>query len=77
MGGVYTDVKKTLTELQRQPLVQEARSAFQHAMRAPLIDTVQRLSDRPVEEFISTPHVGPHLEVELFILRPRRTAPAA
>ena len=70
MGGVYTDVEKTLIELQRAPLVSEARSAFQDAMSGRLIDVVQRLSGRTVERFMSTHHVGPDLEVELFLLAP-------
>ena len=70
MGGVYTDVEKTLIELQRAPLVAEARSAFQDAMSDRLIAVVQRLSGRTVETFMSTHHVGPDLEVELFILAP-------
>jgi uncharacterized protein YbcI len=70
MGGVYTDVEKTLIELQRQPLVSEARSSFQHAMSPRLVSAVQGLCRRPVETFMSTHHVGPDLEVELFIFAP-------
>ena len=68
MGGVYTEVEKTLIEIQRQPLVSEARSSFQVAMSDRLIAVVQRLSGRPVETFLSTHHVGPDIEVEIFIL---------
>ena len=32
LGDVYTDVEKTMIELQRQALVHETRSAFQQAM---------------------------------------------
>ena len=32
LGGIYTEVEKTLIELQRTPLVHEMRSAFQMAM---------------------------------------------
>jgi uncharacterized protein YbcI len=70
MGGVYTDVEKTLIELQRAPLVSEARSAFQHAMSHRLVAAVERLTGRTVETFFSTHHVGPDLEVELFVLDP-------
>ena len=70
MGGVYTDVEKTLIEIQREPLVHEARSAFQTAMQDRLIDSVERLTGRKVESFISTHHVGPDLEVEIFVLNP-------
>jgi len=69
MGGVYTDVEKTLIELQRGPLVQETRSAFQEAMQDRFIKTVERLSGREVLAFISNSHVGPDIEIELFVLR--------
>jgi uncharacterized protein YbcI len=69
MGGVYTDVEKTMIELQRGPLVQETRSAFQDAMQHRFIAEVERLSGRNVLAFISNSHVGPDLEIELFVLR--------
>jgi uncharacterized protein YbcI len=68
MGGVYTDVEKTMIELQRHTLVQETRSAFQHAMQDKFISEVQHLSGRRVTAFISNSHVGPDLEIELFVL---------
>jgi uncharacterized protein YbcI len=40
MGGVYTDVEKTLIELQHSELVDEVRSSFQHAMRERLVGAV-------------------------------------
>ena len=68
MGGVYTEVEKTLIEIQRKPLVHEARNAFQEATRERMTALVERLSGRPVETFVSTHHVGPDIEVELFEL---------
>lgn len=44
LGGVYTDVEKTMIELERGATVKDTRSAFQTAMQHRLIDTVQRLS---------------------------------
>jgi uncharacterized protein YbcI len=70
MGGVYTDVEKTMIELQRHTVVQETRSAFQDAMQDRFINEVQRLSGRRVTLFISNSHVGPDLEIELFVLAP-------
>lgn len=72
-GEVYTDVEKTLIELQRHALVHEARSAFQHAMERRFIVAVERLTGRRVDRFISAHHVGPDLELELFLLEPRGT----
>ncbi|HEX5857593.1 MAG TPA: Na-translocating system protein MpsC family protein [Microbacterium sp.] len=70
MGGVYTEVEKTMIELQRHTIVQETRSAFQTAMQDRFIAEVERLSGRRVLAFISNCHVGPDLEVELFVLEP-------
>ena len=77
LGGVYTEVEKTMIELQRTTLVQETRSAFQDAMQGKFIDTVQRLSGRRVLAFISNQHVGPDLEVELFVLAPAEAGPVS
>jgi uncharacterized protein YbcI len=70
LGGVYTDVEKTMIELQRSTVVQETRSAFQTAMQQRFIDQVERLTGRRVLAFISNQHVGPDLEVEIFMLAP-------
>ena len=48
--------------------MQATRSAFQEAMQQRFIDTVERLSGRRVLAFISNQHVGPDLEIELFVL---------
>ena len=68
MGGVYTDVEKTMIELQRSTVVQETRSAFQEAMQHRFIEKVERLSGRSVLAFISNHHIGPDVEIELFML---------
>ncbi len=69
LGGVFTDVEKTMIELERGTVVQETRSAFQDAMQQKFIDAVERLSGREVLAFISNRHVGPDIEVEIFVLR--------
>src|SRR6202023_1736595 len=53
LGGVYTDVEKTMIELQRTTIVQETRSAFQNAMQHKFIAAVERLSGRDVLAFLS------------------------
>jgi uncharacterized protein YbcI len=68
LGGVYSEVEKTLIELERAPIVQENRSAFQHAMQHRFVSEIQRLSGRRVLGFIANQHVGPDLEIELFVL---------
>lgn len=68
LGDVYTDVEKTMIELQRSTVVQETRSTFQNAMERRFIDEVERLTGRRVLAFISNSHVGPDIEIELFML---------
>jgi uncharacterized protein YbcI len=75
LGGVYTTVEKTMIELQRSTVVQETRSAFQEAMQQTFISEVERLSGRDVISFISNHHVGPDIEIELFMLRPESRGP--
>ena len=70
MGGVYTDVEKTMIELQRSTIVQETRNAFQEAMRDKFISEIRRLSGRNVMAFISNHSIGPDIEIELFFLTP-------
>ena len=71
LGGVYTTVEQTMIELQRSTIVQETRSAFQTAMRHKFIAAVERLSGRDVLALISNHHVGPDVEIELFMLEPQ------
>ena len=75
MGGVYTDVEKTMIELERNLVVKDTRNAFQHAMKDRFIADVERLSGRRVHAFISDSHVGPDLQIELFILEPAEPPP--
>ena len=70
LGGVYTDVEKTMIELQRGAIVRETRSAFQSAMQHKFIAVVERLSGRHVLKFMSNQHIGPDLEIAVFMLRP-------
>jgi uncharacterized protein YbcI len=68
LGGIYTDVEKTMIELQRTPTVRDTRNAFQNAMQQKFIEAVERLSGRGVAAFVSDSHVGPDIEIELFML---------
>ena len=79
LGGVYTDVEKTMIELQRSTIVQETRSTFQVAMQRRFTDQVENITGRGVLAFISNHHVGPDIEVEVFMLTPSwiGTAPPA
>ncbi len=70
LGGIYSDVEKTMIELQRAPDVHDTRKVFQASISHTYVDVVQRLSGRTVLAFISNYHVGPDLAVELFWLAP-------
>jgi uncharacterized protein YbcI len=70
LGGVYSDVEKTMIDLQDTTLMQEMRSPFQEEMQHRFIAEVERLSGRGVQAFISNSHVDPDLEIELFMLKP-------
>jgi uncharacterized protein YbcI len=72
LGGVYTTVEQTMIELQFSRVVTDTRSVFQDAMAHKFISAVERLSGREVLNFTSNHHVGPDIEVELFMLRPER-----
>ncbi len=75
LGGVYTDVEKTMIEIQRSTIVQETRNAFQDAMQDKFINAVEDLTGRRVLAFISNHHVGPDVEIELFFLTPAGSGP--
>ena len=66
LGGIYTDVEKTMIELERSSDVHATRKEFQAATRHKFVG--ERLSGRPVLAHISNYHVGPDLAVELFTL---------
>jgi uncharacterized protein YbcI len=72
LGGVYTEVEKTMIELQREGTVHDTRSAFQDVMSPRFITTVEQLSGRKVLTFMSEHHVGPDMEIELFFLTPEK-----
>jgi uncharacterized protein YbcI len=72
LGGVYTDVEQTMIELQRTAIVHETRSVFQTAVQQKFVAVVERLSGRSVLAFISNHHVGPDMEIQLFVLAPDR-----
>jgi uncharacterized protein YbcI len=74
LGGIYTTVEQTMIELQRSPIVHDTRNAFQDAMQHKFITAVEQLSGREVLEFISSHHVGPDIEIELFMLEPQHDA---
>ena len=75
LTGVYTDVEKTMIELQRQDVVHDTRQEFQTAMQHRFIAAVEGLSGRRVTSFVTSHHVGPDIAIELFLLEPEDLAP--
>jgi uncharacterized protein YbcI len=69
LGDVYTDVEKTMIELQRQAVVQDTRGAFEHATQQRFIRAVERLTGLRVLRFLTMHHVGPDLEILLFFIQ--------
>jgi uncharacterized protein YbcI len=76
LAGVYSDVEKTMVNLQGSTILQETRSPFQEEMQHRFIAAVERLSGRDVQAFISNSQAGPHIEIELFMLKPTRDVTA-
>ncbi len=68
LEGVYTDVEKTMIELQHTAIVKQTRSAFHTAAQHKFIGAIEQLSGREVLTFISNHHVGPDVEIKLFVL---------
>jgi uncharacterized protein YbcI len=74
LGGVFTDVEKTMIEIQQGASVHDTRTAFQSAMQHKFVTAVERLSGRTVSQFMSDNHVGPDMEIQLFMLEPNPNA---
>jgi uncharacterized protein YbcI len=70
LSVIYTNVEKTLIELQHADDVHGTRHVFREAVKKSYIDVVELLSGRTVRACVSTYHVGPDLAVELFLLGP-------
>lgn len=64
-------------EIQRTAVVRQTRSAFEHAMQQRFIDDIERLTGRRVLAFISNQHIGPDVEIEVFVLTPPEAEPDA
>jgi uncharacterized protein YbcI len=63
-----TRSERSLVAAGQHETVRQFRVAVQDAMRAPLIETVERLTGAKVRAFMSTHHVDPDLAVSVFLL---------
>jgi uncharacterized protein YbcI len=70
LGDMYTDVEKTMIEIDAAAIVHDTRSSFEHATQRRFIRAVERTTGRRVTQFMSLHHVGPDLEVLLFLIGP-------
>ena len=70
LGDMYTDVEKTMIEIDFAATVHDTRSTFEHATQQRFASAVERTTGRRVKQFMSMHHVGPDLEVLLFLIEP-------
>lgn len=77
LQNALTRAERSLAASGKQEAVHQLRSAFQDAMRADLVGTVERLSGAKVEAFMSANHLDPDYASEVFVLdRPVGVDPA-
>jgi uncharacterized protein YbcI len=70
LSDMYTDVEKTMIEIDAAAIVHDTRSTFEHATQQRFIGAVERTTGRRVTQFMPMHHVGPDLEVLLFLIQP-------
>lgn len=68
LEDTLTKGEQTLVRSGREETVLDVRHQYQEAMREERIQTVQRLTGRPVLAMMSANHVDPDLGAELFLL---------
>jgi hypothetical protein len=71
LGGVYTDVEKTLIELERGHVVRETAACSRTPCNSDSSTPSNGSRAGRVEQFISSHNIGPDLEIELFFLAAR------
>jgi len=73
LGGGYTTSERTLFEGGKWYEVRQARQHWQDSMQARFVETIEKLSGREVQAFMSANHQDPDLAVELFVLDKEQT----
>jgi len=64
----FMPVERTLLEAGEAAAVRETRLAFQRAMEAVFVETVEEISGRKVRAFLSQVSLDPDISVEVFVL---------
>jgi uncharacterized protein YbcI len=77
LRGGFTQAEKTLYNAGRADIVDEARRAMQDVFEREMCAHVERLTGRRVEAFLSANHHDPDASVEVFLLEPESSPPAA
>jgi uncharacterized protein YbcI len=68
LENTFMPVERTLIDAGETSAVRETRLAFQRAMEARFVATIEELSGRKVRAFLSTVSLNPDISVEVFVL---------
>ena len=68
MTGGYHAAEQTLFEAGKWHEVRQARMSWQDTMQGRFVETIERLTHREVQAFMSANHQSPDVTVELFVL---------
>ena len=74
LQDTLTTGERNLVEHGQAESVLNTRQLYQQAMRADLIEAVERLSQRTVIAFMSSNHIEPDVAIETFVLAPQPDA---
>jgi uncharacterized protein YbcI len=77
MRDVFTTVERTLVEAGEHAKVRETRLAFQDAMRDRFTEAVEQIVGRRVLGFTTQVLLEEEVAIEVFVLEPRPSEPAA
>ena len=70
LQNTLTPGERYLADNQRAEQVLDMRRAYQDAMRTDCIASIEDLTGRTVQAFMSANHIDPDLAAEVFILKP-------
>jgi uncharacterized protein YbcI len=71
LRGGLTQAEQTLARSGKSSAVARQRHEYQEAVREDFVATVEAIIGRRVTAFMSTVHVDPDLNIEIFMLEPR------
>jgi uncharacterized protein YbcI len=70
LQDILTKGERSLVGDGKHDAVLNTRHLYQQTMRVSLVETVERLTGRPVVAFMSSNHIDPDIAVETFMLAP-------